>query len=90
MVHSGDGSELPFSGRYVEVDEPARIVQTLDNPADPEDPAGETLTYALVDLGDGRTEATYHQVGHLPEEQYPLIEEGVNGFWNQLEAHLRA
>jgi uncharacterized protein YndB with AHSA1/START domain len=85
MVHSGDGSELPFSGRYEEVEEPVRIVQALHNPADP---AVETLTYTLVDLGDGRTETTYHQVGHLPDEQYPLIEQGVNGFWDQLEAHL--
>ena len=90
MVHSGDGSELPFTGRYVEVEEPERIVQVLENPADPDDPATETLTYTLVDLGDGRTEATYHQVGHLPDEQYPLIVQGVNGFWDQLEAHLRA
>ena len=90
MVHSGDGSELPFTGRYQEIEEPSRIVQTLENPADPADPATETLTYTLVDLGDGRTEATYHQVGHLPDEQYPLIVQGVNGFWNQLEAHLRA
>lgn len=88
MVHSGDGSELPFSGRYEEVEEPARIVQALHNPADPADPAVETLTYTLVDLGDGRTKTTYHQVGHLPDEQYPLIEQGVNGFWDQLEAHL--
>ncbi len=60
----------------------------LENPADPDDPATETLTYTLVDLEDGRTEATYHQVGHLPDEQYPLIVQGVNGFWDQLEAHL--
>ena len=87
MVHSGDESELPFHGHYREIEEPARIVQTLENP---DDPATETLTYTLVDLGDGRTETTYHQVGHLPDEQYPLIEQGVNGFWDQLEAHLRA
>ncbi|MGZ4333516.1 MAG: SRPBCC family protein [Gaiellaceae bacterium] len=88
MVHEGDGSELPFVGHYVEVDEPARLVQILENPVDPDDPQHETLTYTLVDLGDGRTAATYHQQGHLPDEQYPLIEHGVNGFWDRLEAHL--
>lgn len=88
MVHESDGSELPFLGRYVEIDEPARIVQILDDPNEPESRNHETLTYTLVDLGDGRTEATYHQVGNLPAEQYPLIEQGVNGFWDRLEAHL--
>jgi uncharacterized protein YndB with AHSA1/START domain len=86
MVHDGDGSELPFLGTYQEVDEPSRIVQTLDDLESGADP--ETLTYTFVDVGDGRTEATYHQVGSLPDEQYPLIEQGVNGFWDRLEQHL--
>ena len=46
------------------------------------------FTTTLVDLGDGRTEVTYRQTGHLPEEQYPLIEEGVNGFYDRLAAQL--
>jgi uncharacterized protein YndB with AHSA1/START domain len=88
MVHETDRSELPFLGRYVEVEAPERLVQTLE---DPEGSANvETLTYTLVDLGDGRTEATYHQAGNLPDEQYPLIEQGVNGFWDRLREHLAA
>jgi hypothetical protein len=31
---------------------------------------------------------TYHQSGHLPEEQYPQIEEGVAGFYERLAEHL--
>jgi uncharacterized protein YndB with AHSA1/START domain len=89
MVHESDGSELPqFVGRYKEVVEGERIVQTLENPDDPSDPNVETLTYTLADAGEGRTEATYHQEGHLPDEQYPLIEQGVNGFFDRLAAHL--
>jgi uncharacterized protein YndB with AHSA1/START domain len=86
MRHEADGSELPFLGTYLEIDEPSRIVQTLDDPEGGSNK--ETLTYTLVDLGDGRTEATYHQAGGLPDEQYPLIEQGVNGFWDRLEQHL--
>jgi uncharacterized protein YndB with AHSA1/START domain len=86
MVHESDGSELPFLGTYVEVEEPSRIVQTLDDPDGGSD--HETLTYTLLDLGDGRTQATYHQAGNLPDEQYPLIEQGVNGFFDRLERHL--
>ena len=90
MVHESDGSELPFVGHYREVDAPERLVQTLENPADPADAQVEVLTYTLADAGDGRTELTYHQVGHLPPEQYPLIEQGVNGFFDRLAAHLAA
>jgi hypothetical protein len=36
----------------------------------------------------GRTEVVYHQVGHLPSELYPLIEEGVAGFYERLAEHL--
>lgn len=86
MVHGGDGSELPFLGTYVEVEPMSRIVQSLDDPEG--GPNSEMLTYTLVDLGDGRTEATYHQVGNLPDEQYPLIEQGVNAFWDRLEQQL--
>ncbi|HEY0417169.1 MAG TPA: SRPBCC domain-containing protein [Gaiellaceae bacterium] len=88
MVHESDGSELPFVGRYVEVDPPTRIVQLLLDPNDSADANVETLTYTFEDLGEGRTQATYHQEGHLPDEQYPLIEQGVNGFFDRLEEHL--
>jgi hypothetical protein len=48
----------------------------------------EVLTTTVTDLGDGKTERTYHQVGHLPQEQYPQIEEGVAGFYERLVEHL--
>jgi uncharacterized protein YndB with AHSA1/START domain len=88
MVHESDGSELPFVGRYVDVIPGEVIVQILEDPDDPENTDVETLTYTLREVGEGRTEATYHQVGHLPDEQYPLIEQGVNGFWDRLAEHL--
>ena len=87
MVHETDGTELPFVGHFREVVEPERIVQTLENPSDPSDPDVELVTVTLTDLGD-RTQVVYHQVGHLPAEQYPLIEQGVSGFYDRLAAHL--
>jgi hypothetical protein len=27
---------------------------------------------------------TYHQVGHMPAEEYTRVEEGVNGFYDRL------
>lgn len=89
MVHETDGTELPFAGTYREVVEPERLVQTLDDPADPDNPDVELLTYTLAEV-DGGTELVYHQTGHLPAEQYPLIEQGVAGFYDRLAEHLES
>jgi uncharacterized protein YndB with AHSA1/START domain len=84
MVNDADGSEVAsFFGHYREVEEPSRIVHTLENAERPDDPDIEILTYTLRETGGG-TELTYHQVGHLPDEQYALIVQGVNGFYDRL------
>ncbi len=88
MVHESDGSELPFRGTFKEIVPPERLVQTFEDVDDPENADVETLTTTLADLGDGRTEVTYRQAGHLPEEQYRLIEEGVSGFYERLAEQL--
>jgi uncharacterized protein YndB with AHSA1/START domain len=88
MVHEADGTELPFAGHFRDVEEPERLVQTLENVNDPSDPNVEVLTTTVTGLGDGKTELTYHQAGHLPQEQYPQIEEGVAGFYERLAEHL--
>ena len=88
MVHETDGTELPFAGTFREVVEPERIVQELRNPADPSDRNVETYTTTLEDLGDGKTEVTYHQVGHMPADEYGRVEEGVNGFFDRLAEQL--
>lgn len=72
---------MPFAGSYREVVEPERLVRNLD---DPSDPNVEVFTTTLVDLGDGKTQVTYHQVGHMPAEEYTRVEEGVNGFYDRL------
>ena len=83
MVHETDGTELPFAGRVREVVEPERLVQTLEDVNDPGNPNIEILTVTLTDL-DEKTQVVYHQTGHLPAEQYPLIEEGVSRFYEHL------
>ncbi len=88
MVHETDGTELPFAGHFREVVELQRLVQTLENAADPSDPDVEMVTTTLTDLGDGKTQVVYQQSGHLPAEQYPMIEQGVNGFYDRLAEHL--
>ncbi len=88
MVHETDGTELPFVGHFVEIVKPERVVQALENVQDPSDPNVETLTTTLEDLGDGKTQVTYRQTGHMPEEQYRQIEEGVGGFYDRLAEEL--
>jgi uncharacterized protein YndB with AHSA1/START domain len=88
MVHESDGSELPFRGEYVEVRAPERLVMIFEDVDNPENELVETLTLSLADVGDGQTEVTYHQTGHMPAEQYPAVEEGVGGFFDRLAQHL--
>jgi uncharacterized protein YndB with AHSA1/START domain len=88
MVHETDGTVLQFVGHFLEVVERERLVQTFENVDDPSDPNVEVLTTTVTDLGDGKTELTYRQVGHLPQEQYPQIEVGVNGFYDRLAEQL--
>ncbi len=88
MVHETDGSELPFRGTFTEVVAPERLVQTFEDVDDPDNSDVELLTTTLVDAGDGKTEVTYHQVGHMPAEQYRAVEEGVSGFYDRLAEQL--
>jgi uncharacterized protein YndB with AHSA1/START domain len=89
QVSSVDGTELPFVGTYREVREPERLVFTFEDPEDRSAPYFETATVTLSAL-DGRTEMAFEQIGHLPEEQYPLLEKGYAGFFDQLALHLAA
>ncbi len=88
MVHETDGSELPFRGTFSEIVAPERLVQTFEDVENPGNDRVETLTTTLRDLGGGKTEVTYHQVGHMPEEQYRAVEQGASGFYDRLAEQL--
>jgi uncharacterized protein YndB with AHSA1/START domain len=77
-----EGMELPFFGEYREVDEPERLVLTM------EDPEGsgnvEVLTVVLSDR-DGKTEMFFSQLGgNLSEEQYHQTVEGYGTFFDAM------
>jgi uncharacterized protein YndB with AHSA1/START domain len=84
QVSGEDGSRLPFAGHYREVDEPERLVMTFDNVDDLEDRNVEVLTVELRPH-DGGTKMTVRQVGHLPAEQYELLERGYGMFFDRME-----
>jgi uncharacterized protein YndB with AHSA1/START domain len=87
MQVSSDGTEMPFIGVYREIAEPERLVFTFDDPQDRSDPRREVVTVTLAEA-DGATEMTLHQEGHLPAEQYVLLQEGYSLFFDRLAAHV--
>jgi uncharacterized protein YndB with AHSA1/START domain len=85
QVNEQDGTRLPFVGSYGDVDEPKRLVMIFENPGDPDDPDKEVVAITLRDVGGGKTEVTLHQQGHMPAEQYKLLEQGYSRFFDNLE-----
>lgn len=89
QLSAEDGTELPFVGRYREVVEPERLVLTFEDPQG-RDPNVEVVTVTFRDLGRGKSDMTLHQEGHLPPEQYPLLEQGYSRFFDNLASYLAA
>lgn len=82
------GEPMPFFGKYLEVVPPERLVMTFGNVQKPDDPNVEVLTVTLKDLGH-KTEVTLHQVGFLPDEQYPKLVEGYGTFMDAMAELLK-
>ncbi|MBC3841751.1 SRPBCC domain-containing protein [Streptacidiphilus sp. 4-A2] len=80
---------LPFHGEYREVVPPERLVLTLKNPFDPNDPQVELVTVVFNDLG-GKTEMLFTQEGHLGAEEYIRTKEGWSQFFDHLAGGCRA
>ena len=74
-----EGHEIPWSGRYLEVIEPGRLVIAVSD----EVVLGEeyvVMTVTLTDLGD-KTEMILRQSGgHLTDDQYEQAREGSATF----------
>ncbi|MCD0483504.1 SRPBCC domain-containing protein [Streptacidiphilus sp. ASG 303] len=56
------GGEMPVGGVYREVDRHRRLVWTMEMPGDE-----VVMSADFTDLGDGRTQAVYHQTVGSPE-----------------------
>jgi uncharacterized protein YndB with AHSA1/START domain len=78
--------EIHWRGRFLEVDEPERLVFTVtDRPGD----VYELVIVDLTDLGDGRTEMRFQQRGgSLTPEQYERTEHGWRGFFDVIAERL--
>ena len=90
MLHGPERLEIVFSGTYLEVVEPERLVMTIEA-TEPESSAAEAVTLVLRDLGAGRTEMTVTQRGgHLPADEYSRAMRGWLVFLDRLSDHLKA
>jgi uncharacterized protein YndB with AHSA1/START domain len=87
MFAPPDRREIRWKGEYQEVVEPERLVFTIsDQPGQ----RYEVVTVVLSDLGDGRTEMTFEQRGHLSPEQYGYTEQGWGTFFARIDERLAA
>jgi uncharacterized protein YndB with AHSA1/START domain len=77
------GNEMPWAGRFVEIDEPERlVVAIIDQPAVEE--VYELMTYTLVEKGE-QTELVLRQSGgHLTDEQYEQARGGTASFLDEM------
>src|SRR3989338_996988 len=64
-----DGNTIHFTGFYREVNKPERLVFSILNPKNPNDPDFETVIAVFKDLGNGKCELTFTQEGNLPPEE---------------------
>ncbi len=88
MIYGPDKVELPFSGRFLELEEPQRIVMTVTDTADPDSEPAEVFTVTLRDLGDDRTEMTFTQRGgNLPADEYSRAMRGSLIFFDRMAEH---
>lgn len=90
MLHGPEEVELHFSGTFLEVVAPERVVTTLSDTPDPETEQVEVVTVVLRDLGEGRTELTFTQRGgNLPPEQYEQAMRGWLVFLERQDDYLK-
>lgn len=83
FVATRDGTEVPFSLRFGELDLPRTLVIHLSGP-------DEVVTVTLRELAADRTELTYHSSGLTPEQQAE-VESGVSHMLDLLaESHRSA
>lgn len=86
-----DEQTIPWRGVYREVDPPARLVFTISDRDMPEDDPGEVVTVELTDLGDGRTEMAFSQLGaHMDQAGYEQARDGWQAFFDDLAATVRS
>jgi uncharacterized protein YndB with AHSA1/START domain len=77
-----EGNQMPWSGRFLEIDEPERLVVAIaDSPTIGD--TYEVMTYTLAAKGD-KTEMVLRQTGNMTAEQYEQAQAGTAAFLDAL------
>jgi len=85
-----DGTlDMPFNGFYREVTPNEKLVFTLSDNDNPDEPARTELTVQLRPA-DGGTEQEFHQTGVVTDEHFEALKAGTTMFFEQLGAYLRS
>lgn len=82
FVSAQDGTEVPFSLKFGELDLPSNVVIHLSGP-------DEVVTVTLREVATDRTELIYHSSGLTPEQQAE-VESGVSHMLDLLADSHRA
>jgi uncharacterized protein YndB with AHSA1/START domain len=83
MVGPERAYEIPWHGKYIEVEEPSRLVIAISD-QDSSSSEYESMTITLADRG-GATELVLRQSGgHLTDEEYGQAKEGTASFLENL------
>jgi uncharacterized protein YndB with AHSA1/START domain len=86
MFFGPDRREINWHGSYREVVEPERLVLTFCD--QPDEDLYELVIVVLTDLGDGRTEMHFEQLGRMTPEQYKATGKGWGGFFDRMAEDL--
>lgn len=83
VMHLPDGSTKSWLGRYLEVDEPSKLLLTLND--DPSSTTSEAVTVVLTEVDGGTKMMMKQDGGNLSEEQYKAATVGYNKFFDSME-----
>ncbi|MCU1356855.1 MAG: hypothetical protein JWM89_2273 [Acidimicrobiales bacterium] len=78
-----EGNEMPWAGRFLEVDEPDKLVVAFVDAPVIED-VFDVMTYTLTEHGDSTELVLRQHGGHLTDEQYEQAKEGTASFLDAL------
>jgi uncharacterized protein YndB with AHSA1/START domain len=80
------GREILWTGEYLEVDEPERLVFSISDQTEAEE--DDIVVVVLTDLGDGRTEMLFEQHGRRPPEAFEPAKRGWGMFFDRIDERL--
>jgi uncharacterized protein YndB with AHSA1/START domain len=82
------GKKIHWAGEYLDVAEPKFLVLTVTD--EPDNPARDLVSVALIELGEGRTEQLFRQRGTMSPEEYERAGTGWGAFFDRMERRLHA